>query len=398
MRSQMLEAASSLVHFVGTSRKPKEEIARFKNTVVRLFSLWHAMTMCVIADQQEDNFPIIDVESIPDRYLAFLKAKALAQKPELVVQWINHTIIKSLDVGLLNVPAPILSRVFQQLEKATVEYSQVVQVKTIAFPFPYAQVSVIMVWFYLLFTPFIMTAWTEQPVMAMVFTFLSSTCLMSLEMIAAELENPFGKDINDLPCHVFQDALNEGLLLLIDPAASVDFELNTNYATHRRLSSQTSWRSFDEECKSHHIEAPPVPEYSDSEHTPASPDRHHNMLTPLDIDSPKSRVSGTLLEEPSCTEPSPRRGKKSPTSVLRSETPMSMMSNPSEREAPSVQQVPATAEVSTFGAMTDEQVGTGPPGHLENQTHPRNEFGDLESQTYPRDELDSRAVRLSVPI
>lgn len=252
MRSQMYEAAGSLATFSLMSKKPKEEVELFKDKIVRLFSLLHGMALSSIADQQE-HFQCIDIESIPDRYISYLKGKSRRQKVEVVYQWINHLIIESLDNGLLNVPPPLLSRVFQELEKAMVEYNQVLQIMTISFPFPYAQVAVVMIWLYFLVTPFVATSWTAQPFMAAGYTLISAACFVGLEMIAAELENPFGDDINDLPCKQFQDESNDGLLLLVDPIACIPFKLGPNITCREKLCDKSSWHSFDEEVSIHNI-------------------------------------------------------------------------------------------------------------------------------------------------
>jgi hypothetical protein len=162
--------------------------------------------------------------------------------------------MSALDNGLLNVPPPILSRVFQELEKAMVEYNQVMQIMTISFPFPYAQVSVVMIWFYMLIAPLVLVEWTTQPPMAALFAFISSTCFLCLELTAAELDQPFGEDANDLPCHVFQDDMNAGLLLLIEPSATMGFELGPTVAQHAHLIDQTTWRSFEESFQSRSVE------------------------------------------------------------------------------------------------------------------------------------------------
>jgi len=120
---------------------------------------------------------------------------------------------------LLNVPAPILSRVFQELEKAQIEYQQVLQIVDLPFPFPFAQVSAFLCFAYLVFTPFVMLFWSSHVIGAMLFTFISSFALLCIECIATQLETPCGDDPNDLPCHLFQSELNDSLLALLGPHA-----------------------------------------------------------------------------------------------------------------------------------------------------------------------------------
>lgn len=171
--------------------------------------------------------------------------------------WINCLLVRSIDDGLLNIPAPILSRVFQEMEKGMVEYQSVLQVMTVPFPFPYAQVTVIMIWVYLLFTPVVMVSWASTPLMAFWFTFMTSGTLLGLEMIAAELENPFGDDINDLPCMEFQEEMNEHLIMLRQPAALTPFELGpqmTSTKLVKRCKHRDTWAGFDDHIKKNNLE------------------------------------------------------------------------------------------------------------------------------------------------
>jgi len=217
MRAQMAEAASSLITFTIMSKAPAEDIRVFRHTLVRLFSLLHAMCLSTFCDR-ETHFPIIDMESFHADHLRVLKETPdNKERVDVVYMWINAIIIKSLDNGLLNIPPPILSRVFQEMEKAMVEFHQVMQVMTIPFPFPYAQMAVVLLMLMVIGTPISMCYWTDNMASAGVLTFIAILCLTSLEIIADELDNPFGIDDNDLPCEHFQQEMNSSLILLLKP-------------------------------------------------------------------------------------------------------------------------------------------------------------------------------------
>jgi len=218
LRAQLLEATSSLCVFTLMSKKPTNDIEMFKHKLVRLISLFHALCMEAVADMRDERFKVIDIESIQPQYICMLAGMRDRQKADLVYNWINALIVKSLDSGLLNVPPPILSRVFQEFEKAQVEYQTILQVVDVPFPFPFAQVSAFLCCIYLLLTPIVMLFWCDSAVGAVTFTFISGFCLLSIECIATELEVPCGDDANDLPCHTFQNELNESLILLMMPS------------------------------------------------------------------------------------------------------------------------------------------------------------------------------------
>jgi len=131
------------------------------------------------------------------------------------------------------------------MEKGMVEYNQVLQIMDIPFPFPYAQVSVVLLIIYFMFTPVIMCYWTNSKFFAFLFTLIATTCMCSLELIAAELDNPFGDDPNDLPCFAFQEDMNAGLLLCLDPATELIPELlPTACLSYEELRSVKQFKSY----------------------------------------------------------------------------------------------------------------------------------------------------------
>lgn len=83
-----------------------------------------------------------------------------------------------------------------------------------------------MILLYMVALPFVMTTWTQEPLGAFAFTLASAMCFWSLEFIAAELENPFGNDVNDLPVFGFQEDVNQGLLLLVHPMTAGLYDLD----------------------------------------------------------------------------------------------------------------------------------------------------------------------------
>jgi len=115
-----------------------------------------------------------------------------------------------------------------------VEYNQVLEVMTIPFPFPYAQTAYALLILMGLSTPFAMCSWTAHPATAFIMTFIGVMCLTSLELIARQLENPFGEDSNDLPIDDFQEAINESLVLMLtDDARSLPQLSFAGFNEHR---------------------------------------------------------------------------------------------------------------------------------------------------------------------
>jgi putative membrane protein len=240
MRAQLGEAASSLLTFCIMTTKNKDEVQEFSHKIVRLFSLLHALCLQHVADKADENFLIIDARALGKRHMSILAKLDQKGRVDMVYQWIGALIMQSAKSGLLNTPPPILSRVFQELEKGMVEYNQVLQVMSIPFPFPYAQVSVMLLVVYMICTPVVMCYYVGNPYVAACLSFITVLCLVSIELISSELENPLGDDANDLPCHEWQSALNETLLGMLHPHANDVWELDSDAIRDDKIFSAAS--------------------------------------------------------------------------------------------------------------------------------------------------------------
>lgn len=248
MKAQMYEAYSSLISFCCMCTKRKEEIYDFKDKLLHLFSLLHACALASVTHSSHNTFTVLDIDNVPTKYIHALQGLDPERRVELTYQWINNLVIMEIPSGLLNVPPPILSRIFQEMEKAMVEHNNIVQLMTIPFPFPYSQACVILMIIHLISFPMVVITWTEQPLAASLITFVSCVCFLSLELISAELENPFGDDVNDLPITHIHDEFNEGLQLLLHPSMEDKFVMNRH-----KLSSVTvernTWKRLDQVFK-----------------------------------------------------------------------------------------------------------------------------------------------------
>lgn len=215
MRSNWFEAASSLTKFVGLSTAPEDEVMIFRHTIVRLMSMLGATALSALAVMKDENFAIVDVKSFHRDDMEFLIQQSAELKPNIVYQWILSLIIQSVRSGMLNVPPPILTRAFQQMERGMVEYGHAMQVMEIPIPFPYTQICWVLIRLYMVFTPFMMCRWSDNEWAAALFTLVSVMCIKTINLIASEIENPLGDDVNDLPVHQYHNEFNDQLVLLL---------------------------------------------------------------------------------------------------------------------------------------------------------------------------------------
>lgn len=221
MRAEWFDGCSSLLAFCAHSKAPEADISKFQNMLVRLFSMLHSAALAEIEDTSsptfEDvesfKFDLIDVMGIDEKSLISLRD--CEAKVELIFQWIQLLIVKNIDTGVLSIPAPILSRSFQEIATGMVAFHDAMKISQIPFPFPYAQTCDFLLMLHFLVVPFIVSQWVTSLIWAFVFSFIQVFILWVLNMIAVELENPFGHDANDIDGEGMQREMNTLLMLLL---------------------------------------------------------------------------------------------------------------------------------------------------------------------------------------
>merc|ERR1719245_1528510 len=70
---------------------------------------------------------------------------------------------------------------------------------------------------YILFL-IVTSRWCSNGFWAFVFTFMQVSVMWALNLVASEIENPFGRDSNDIDGKRMQEELNRHLLLLLKPS------------------------------------------------------------------------------------------------------------------------------------------------------------------------------------
>merc|ERR1719395_261348 len=72
---------------------------------------------------------------------------------EVILHLTQSIITKALDDGILKIPPPILSRVYQTLSRGFVNLLNAKKIADTRFPYPYAQLIAILLWMHILMTP-----------------------------------------------------------------------------------------------------------------------------------------------------------------------------------------------------------------------------------------------------
>lgn len=103
--------------------------------------------------------------------------------------------------GGLTISSAILNRIFEEFSTGRLGYTQSQKVADFPLPFPYAQISEVVQVGFVLTCPFLVTSFVSEVALACLLTFLSVFAFTSLNLVAADLERPFGNDETDLSLH-----------------------------------------------------------------------------------------------------------------------------------------------------------------------------------------------------
>ncbi|CAE7263610.1 unnamed protein product, partial [Symbiodinium sp. CCMP2456] len=145
---------------------------------------------------------------------------------EVCLHLLQTLITKALDDGVLKIPPPILSRVYQTISRGFVNLLNTKKITDTKFPYPFAQIIAVFLLVHIFLTPALISASVPHRFLAPVFTFLAVFGMFSLNFISMELENPFGLDANDLPLEHFQQEMNDCLLMLLHPNTDLVAEMD----------------------------------------------------------------------------------------------------------------------------------------------------------------------------
>ncbi|CAE8582269.1 unnamed protein product, partial [Polarella glacialis] len=219
MKGQWFVAFSGLFAFCSRDESKQADVAHFQSVLVRLGSLLHCSALQKICDLEDNSLEIINSDEMDPISMEFLRTCTNPQ--EVVTNWIQRLIVQATDENTIDISAPLLSRVFQELGTGVISLNNAGKIKDFQFPFPYAQMITCMLFVHFLFTPIIAAHQIGSAPWAGAMSFCVTISFWSLFYIAAEIDQPFGEDDNDLPIHKMQQEWNNSLLTLLLPCSQV---------------------------------------------------------------------------------------------------------------------------------------------------------------------------------
>eukprot|EP00929_Paragymnodinium_shiwhaense_P032519 TRINITY_DN18012_c0_g1_i1.p1 TRINITY_DN18012_c0_g1~~TRINITY_DN18012_c0_g1_i1.p1 ORF type:complete len:551 (+),score=139.59 TRINITY_DN18012_c0_g1_i1:178-1830(+) len=223
VRGVWFNAVSNLIAFCNDSddEAMRENVAGFQHLLIRLMSMMYCSALQQIADVKDDHFEVLDHAGIEENSLRYLAHAT--DRCEVIMQWIQRLIVININKSVVPIAPPIASRVFQELSNGIVDVQNARKIHEFPFPFPYAQMLSVGLLAHWMVTPLVAACIVPENL-----TYFGSCCfsitvwgLWGINYIAAEVENPFGDDANDLPVGDMQACFNRSLLTLLHPLVQV---------------------------------------------------------------------------------------------------------------------------------------------------------------------------------
>ena len=240
MRGEWFDSVSCLVSFSRAAKQTKPaEVKQFRHTLVRLASVMHGSALDEICGEGAAGQVCMDITGLDIATLKFLRDCTEIygfNKVEALQHMMKNLVTYNQHIGVLTIPPPILSRVYQTLSRGFVNLLNAKKIADTRFPFPWAQIITLLILSYSITTPLVVAAIVKQYAWAVMVTFIPVFSMISLNLVCTQLEMPFGTDANDLPLQHFQLEMNRGLLLLIHEM--------TDHIVTTRITAQTKHSSL----------------------------------------------------------------------------------------------------------------------------------------------------------
>mmetsp|Transcript_11264 Transcript_11264/g.25845 ORF Transcript_11264/g.25845 Transcript_11264/m.25845 type:complete len:615 (-) Transcript_11264:91-1935(-) len=219
MQAQLFDAASSLIAFCSPKEEKRREVAAFRHTLIRLLSILNSLMMAELqhATHGEDtqlSLPVLDPGGLAPERMKFLEHQGC--KVEIISQWIQQLALTQLRKGVVDVPAPIATRAFQEIGAGILEYHKALMIAEVPFPMTYVTTMMVLLGVHMALTPICMVALVEASGWAFLLTFISIFTLWALALLGLELDSPFKPSVNrNIDLQGMHMEYNERLVSLI---------------------------------------------------------------------------------------------------------------------------------------------------------------------------------------
>mmetsp|Transcript_27888 Transcript_27888/g.83370 ORF Transcript_27888/g.83370 Transcript_27888/m.83370 type:complete len:486 (-) Transcript_27888:38-1495(-) len=227
LRGRWFNSISCLFSFCSSDASKAADVVKFQHTTARFMSMLYCAAVQQLSENNS-NMEVLDMGDMDEDSLVFLRSAS--DKCEVLMQWLQKTIVEAQYSGTLAVQPPILAMTFGDLNGGVVNLNNVRKVRDIPFPFPYAQMTVVLLLIHVMTTPLIAAVVVKSFFLAGLSAFVTVTAYMGTFYITREIEQPFGTNENDLPLSEILRDLNTSLCTLIEqqvhPPPTFDFSVS----------------------------------------------------------------------------------------------------------------------------------------------------------------------------
>eukprot|EP00928_Gymnodinium_smaydae_P021124 TRINITY_DN1821_c0_g5_i1.p1 TRINITY_DN1821_c0_g5~~TRINITY_DN1821_c0_g5_i1.p1 ORF type:complete len:504 (-),score=62.40 TRINITY_DN1821_c0_g5_i1:316-1827(-) len=215
-RGEWFNAFSSIMAFTSTKPEMQAQVDAYVHLLARLMSLLMCCGLQQVSPNRDRPFEIIDLDGIEPESMEFLNTAP--DKVEIILQWIQRSMVLHVQTGVLPVAPPILSRAFQEVSRGIVNLQNARKIADFPYPYPLAQVSMILQMVHYVTIPFVASLALPR-LWAVLFSFFSIFVLWCIHFNALDLEFPFGGRENDLPMNEMQQEWNKSICTLLKKRA-----------------------------------------------------------------------------------------------------------------------------------------------------------------------------------
>jgi len=213
MTSKWTDVATQVVVFDAV-KGDEADLLRWKRQVLSAISLLHAVSLASLGGLVSlEVLAGIDTAQVDAGLNHPRLPKHGEFKTAVALQWVQDIITTRMREGLA-VPPPILSRVFQELSTGHLGYRNALKIHHTPFPFPYSQIIALALTLLVPAAGIMMDYFVVSKFWACVFCFIAVGGYYGVNEVAIELEDPFGRDDNDLSMELYHREFNEKLLML----------------------------------------------------------------------------------------------------------------------------------------------------------------------------------------
>jgi len=232
-RGEWFNAYSSIMAFTSTKPELQDQVDRYVHLLARLMSLLMCCGLQQVSPNRDRPFEIIGLDGIEPESMEFLNEAP--DKVEIILQWIQRSMVLHQQTGVLPVAPPILSRAFQEVSRGIVNLQNARKIADFPYPYPLAQISMILQLLHWATTP-IASAMALPLEFAVLFSFFTIFVLWCIHFNALDLEFPFGSRVNDLPMQEFQQEWNNSIRTLVAKRATRPPKFDYDPVFHDSLS------------------------------------------------------------------------------------------------------------------------------------------------------------------